>query len=168
MKAYLIEGPDGKDLWLTEDKVALRYIPANGLLYNPMTKQAFRFVHVDEAESTEWTFEDAQWYGLASPLNWIGGKLNPFSFATETTANKVLQLCIDAARVAGKDLRFVLVRSSAVGPFRRTDERSIFVESLDGERSEKFSAGLIAANCARRGTAIAMKDWIVELNRASL
>lgn len=120
--------------------------------------------------STGWTFEPAQWQGPFG-ANWWPW-LNPFSFATADTANKILalfgpvatQTSDTAIRHATGYQAVIDDDGHIVGPFTRTVERLLVVSY--GDKFQNYSCGLLACNVIRRGALPAMQSWAYELRVA--
>jgi hypothetical protein len=130
-----------------------------GISIDPETGKSY----TGDGVETGFTFERATWTGpFGLVINWP--RLNPISFATHDTGEKVLQF---AKQAVPRDLRVSLDESQrVVGPFTRTVERLIVVSN--GQTEENFSAGWMASSIIRHGEKRAAELWAAELKQAGL
>lgn len=130
-----------------------------GIYFDPATGKSYR----EDGSDTGFTFEAARWsgpFGLHLSFPW----LNPFSFATEETARKILAW---ALAIAPKEITVTLDESQNIlGPFTRTLERRLIVS--DGGKQEQFSAGMLANSIIRNGEQIAANSFMAEWRAAGL
>jgi hypothetical protein len=115
----------------------------SGIYFDPMTGKTY----LEDGSDTGYTFERARWSGpFGIDFSWPW--LNPISFATAETGQKVLTW---ARAIAPATLAVTLDdRMNIVGPFTRTVERLIVITDMGG-RSESFSAGWLANSIIRHG-----------------
>jgi hypothetical protein len=132
----------------------------SGIFFDRSTGKTYR----EDGTDTGWTFERATWTGpFGLHLTWPW--LNPISFATAETAERILAW---ARRVAHPSFTVDLDdRQTVIGPFTRTVERLIVVTDKSG-RSEQFSAGWLANSFIRHGEKLATQYFLAELWNAQL
>lgn len=130
-----------------------------GIYFDPSTGRSYR----EDGTDTGFTFEAARWTGpFGLHLTWPW--LNPFSFATEETAKKILAW---ARAFAPRGITITLDDSqNIVGPFTRTIERRLIVS--DGGKEEQYSAGMLANSIIRNGEQYAANSFKAEWRTAGL
>lgn len=132
-----------------------------GVYFDPETG----LTYTEDGEPTNFTFEAARWTGPFD-LHLAWPRLNPLSFATRETAEKVLKFV--QATIPPLSLTTAEIDESqrVTGPFTRTVERHIRVTS--GGKAESFSAGMIANSIIRNGEEGARRSFRAELQLAGL
>lgn len=119
-----------------------------GIWFDEVTGESYvRPVDTDPLVKTPFTFENASWTG---PLAWMprlmpfGLSLNPFSFATAATADKILRYAQDYLTRPGDTVEVQI--EEITGPFTRTPERSlVFHRTTNGVTREfRDSVGSVA------------------------
>ncbi len=131
----------------------------SGIYFDPETGKTYR----EDGTDTGYTFERARWTGPFGITAWPW--LNPISFATADTANRVLEW---ARAIAPAPLAVTLDdRNNILGPFTRTVERLIVITDLGG-KAESFSAGWLANSIIRHGERTAAAYFQAEWRTAGL
>lgn len=137
----------------------------NGLFFDPATGKTYK----EDGTYTGFTFERPTWTGPWN-LHFSWPWLNPISFATVETANKVTEIVekwLIAQPFNYRGWEAEVVEHKVTGPFTRTPERHIRVKRFGVDAvDENFSAGELANSIIRQGEVVAKRQFFTELRNS--